>query len=90
MYISLRLFAGERALVPLEDAVPVRDNPAYQMVTIQKSDKQELRGTANITDQSIACTTVYENIAPAELHDIDLAESIPADHSEEDDYISDS
>ena len=83
-----RLFAGERAIVPLEDDVSVSDNPAYQIITIQKRDEQQLRETANITDQSTAARTpVYENIAAAEIHDIDLAESVPEDHSEEYDYI---
>ena len=73
--------------MPLEDDVPVSDNPSYQMITIQKRDEQQLREGANITDQSIASTPEYENIAAAEIHDVDLAESVPTDHNEEYDYI---
>ena len=43
--------------------VPVSDNPAYQMVRIQRSDESQLKETATITIQSTTCTSpLYENI----------------------------
>ena len=49
---------------PLEDVVPVSDNPAYQTVRIQRSDESQLKETATITIRSTGvCTSPqYENI----------------------------
>ena len=44
--------------------VPVSDNPAYQMVIVQRSvETPQLKETATITIRSTACTSPqYENI----------------------------
>ena len=43
--------------------VPVSDNPAYQMVRIQRNDESQLKETSTITIRSTACTSPqYENI----------------------------
>ena len=50
------------ANAPLQDVVPVNDNPAYQMVTLQGT--QQTSSGSHTT----ALSNEYENITPHEEH----------------------
>ena len=64
--------------------VPVSDNPAYQMVIIQRinrSDESQLKETASIiAGQSTVTSPQYENIPAG----VDNEHAVPRDNSEDD------